>query len=75
MDSDEILFELNDMLECHRDDFQTDMNEIIVLEKTIALLENNPDQAEMIWETFMNLLDCASRSDANHWFGYTIERY
>ena len=56
-------------------DDDNELNEIIVLEKTIALLENNPDQAEVIWETFMNLLDCASRSDANHWFGYTIGRF
>ena len=73
MDNNQILDELNNMLEGHRDD--NDINEIIVLERTIALLENNPDQAEMIWETFMNLLDCASRSEANHWFGYKIERY
>ena len=81
MDSNQILDELHNMLdqrlphplEGRQDD--NDINEIIVLERTIALLENNPDQAEMIWETFMNLLDCASRSDANHWFGYTIERF
>ena len=60
-------------LEGGQDD--NELNEIIVLEKTIALLQNNPEEAEMIWETFMNLLDCASRSDANHWFGYTIERF
>tara|TARA_R110001592_G_scaffold182978_2_gene426463 strand:+ start:907 stop:1188 length:282 start_codon:yes stop_codon:yes gene_type:complete len=60
-------------LEGGQDD--NELEEIIVLEKTIALLKNNPDQAEMIWETFMNLLDCASRSEANHWFGYTIGRF
>jgi hypothetical protein len=81
MDSNQILDELHNMLdqrlphslEGGQDD--NELEEIIVLEKTIALLENNPDQAEMIWETFMNLLDCASRSDANHWFGYTIGRF
>jgi hypothetical protein len=73
MDSDEILFELNGILEVHRDDNETET--VAKIEKTIALLEDNPDQAEMIWETFMNLLDCASRSEANHWFGYKIERF
>ena len=84
MDSDQILDDLKYMLDdrlphtLEGDKSVSDdkeLNEIIVLEKTIALLENNPDQAEMIWETFMNLLDCASRSDANHWFGYNIERF
>ena len=73
MNNNQILDELNNMLEGHRDD--NDINEIIVLDRTIDLLENNPDQAEMIWETFMNLLDCAARSEANHWFGYKIERF
>jgi hypothetical protein len=73
MDNNQILDELNNMLEGHKDD--GDINEIIVLDRTIDLLENNPDQAEMIWETFMNLLDCAARSEANHWFGYKIERF
>jgi hypothetical protein len=81
MDSNQILDELHNMLdqrlphplEGGQDD--NELNEIIVLEKTIALLQNNPEEAELIWETFMNLLDCASRSDANHWFGYTIERF
>ena len=46
MDDNQILDELNNMLEGHKDD--GDINEIIVLDRTIDLLENNPDQAEMI---------------------------
>tara|TARA_R110000824_G_scaffold140797_1_gene307007 strand:- start:33 stop:275 length:243 start_codon:yes stop_codon:yes gene_type:complete len=80
MDSNQILDELHNMLDQRLPHplegvEMNELNEIIVLEKTIALLQNNPEEAELIWETFMNLLDCASRSDANHWFGYTIERF
>ena len=80
MDSNQILDELHNMLDQRLPHplegvEMNELEEIIVLEKTIALLQNNPEEAELIWETFMNLLDCASRSDANHWFGYTIERF
>tara|TARA_R110002049_G_scaffold121344_1_gene276077 strand:+ start:110 stop:352 length:243 start_codon:yes stop_codon:yes gene_type:complete len=80
MDSNQILDELHNMLDQRLPHplegvEMNELNEIIVLEKTIALLQNNPEEAELIWETFMNLLDCASRSDANHWFGYTIGRF
>ena len=80
MDSNQILDELHNMLDQRLPHplegvEMNELNEIIVLEKTIALLENNPDQAEVIWETFINLLDCGSRTDANHWFGYNIERF
>tara|TARA_Y100000296_G_scaffold82938_1_gene112880 strand:+ start:856 stop:1071 length:216 start_codon:yes stop_codon:yes gene_type:complete len=70
---DELLDELNGMLENHQNDDDTEM--VATLTKTIALLKNNPKQAEWIWETFMNLLDCASRDDANHFFGFTIRRF
>ena len=80
MDSNQILDELHNMLDQRLPHplegvEMNELNEIIVLEKTIDLLQNNPEEAELIWETFMNLLDCASRSDANHWFGYNIERF
>ena len=78
MDSDTILFELNGILENRKDDLEFDESvrpSVIALEKTIGLLENNPEQAELIWETFMNLLDCAARDDANHFFGFKIERF
>jgi hypothetical protein len=70
---DELLDELNGMLENHQNDDDTEI--VATLTKTIALLKNNPKQAEWIWETFMNLLDCASRDDANHFFGFTIRRF
>ena len=70
---DELLDELSGMLENRQDDDDTEM--VATLTKTIALLKTNPKQAEWIWETFMNLLDCASRDDANHFFGFTIRRF
>ena len=78
MESDTILFELEGILENCKDDLEFDecvRPSVTALEKTIKLLEDNPEQAELIWHTFMNLLDCASRDDANHFFGFKIERF
>ena len=37
----------------------------IALEKVKVLLENNPEQAELIWQTFITLLDCVVATQPN----------
>jgi len=74
---DELLNELYGRLENyqeHRFD-DNDLEMVKILNNAIALLLDNPKAAEQIWETFINLLDCASRDDANHFFGFKIERF
>ena len=70
---DELLNELCGRLENYQDDDDLEMAKI--LNNAITLLLDNPKAAEQIWETFINLLDCASRDDANHFFGFKIERF
>ena len=70
---DELLNELYGRLENYQDD--NDLEMVKILNNAIALLLDNPKAAEQIWETFINLLDCASRDDANHFFGFKIERF
>ena len=70
---DELLNELCGRLENYQDDDDLEMAKI--LNNAIALLLDNPKAAEQIWETFINLLDCASRDDANHFFGFTVRRF
>jgi hypothetical protein len=68
-----LISELYGRLENYQDDDDKEM--ATAMEKAIRLLEDNPKAAEQIWETFMNLLDCASRDDANHFFGFTVRRF
>ena len=37
----------------------------IALEKVKVLLENNPEQAKLIWQTFITLLDCVIATQPN----------
>jgi predicted RecB family nuclease len=69
-----LITDLEGRLECHMDDYGNDKHAQI-LSGAIALLTDNPEMAEQIWETFMNLLDCASRDDANHFYGFIIKRH
>ena len=68
-----LINELYGRLENYQDDEDHEMAK--ALNKALSLLLDNPKAAEQIWETFMNLLDCASRDDANHFFGFKIERF
>jgi len=68
-----LINELYGRLENYQDDEDHEMAK--ALNKALSLLLDNPKAAEQIWETFMNLLDCASRDDANHFFGFTVRRF
>ena len=68
-----LISELYGRLENYQDDEDHEMAK--ALNKAIALLLDNPKAAEQMWETFINLLDCASRDDANHFFGFTVRRF
>ncbi len=68
-----LISELYGRLENYQDDEDHEMAK--ALNKALSLLLDNPKAAEQIWETFMNLLDCASRDDANHFFGFTVRRF
>ena len=69
-----LMDELEERLETHTDDYGND-RDAQILSGAIALLRDNPKIAEQIWETFMNMLDYASRDDANHFYGFLVKRF